>query len=645
LKTLAVAALAVAACAPVTQSESSPPPANACPANPCSAYGEGGAGASCVGGACVAGSPPGDLIVTVALPEDAFSGPGRTVVVRLADLLASPSSSTECTDGPSCVKLPPAVSFSDAYIVSPSLATNLQSQLLPGIMLNTSLPLYATYVPLWPANATSIASSAVAAGLPAFPVMADTSVVSTVAAVPPSGTGPALGIQTYLLSGGNYARVLAPAPPYDQEFPPDVQVVAPFSGDGVQVMLDHTAGALPTFSLSRSDGPMDGWGTYLRDAASKTTLSPIKTLSGYSTPDGGVVLPTAHTTQNVDALLNTELVIAPSSDAGLPSEVFSLPLPQESYAVLPHRIDLLTGLITWSDGVPLDADVIFEALAIYAAPAASGSPGDDAGTLDQTAIGFQPQPNFEYTVLAHAIPSALGSTYTITNLPRGIYRIIVHPDDGALAAASGLAPVHAATIYDCFDTTDGISQDGGATGDGGDGGIAGDAGTTPSAPMIDVSAADVVQGSATLTDGRALFGATVVATPVACPPPTNPTCPLPADSTNCMPRASQTGTAADGSFSLSLDPGSYAVHVEPASGTALPWMSQVIASPGSAPLTVNVGPPTLLHLQLADATDPLVGGAVVRVYALPLEGPAIEVGLAITDALGRFDMYLDPGLQ
>jgi hypothetical protein len=636
--------VAAAACTPIVRSDDAPPPVNACPASPCDAYDAGGGErASCVSGACIAALPAApDLVVTVVLPETALSGPGRTVVMRLANLEAAASTSVSCTDGPLCVRLPSAFSMSGTYLVPASLVvTQLNSTLLGTPMAPVTLPVHATYETLWPLGATEATSTALAAGLPVPPVEAQAS--DSPGTSGPFG-GPTLSAPTYLLSGANYFRVVAPDPPFDGDFPPDVNIVTQPPTDLPQIRLDDVP---PKFDLAGSLG-VDGWTTYLRAADTKTIVSPVKTLSGMSTPDGGVLLPTSHHPLAPDggpgsALDNTELVMAPPADAGLPTEVFSLPLPQETYAALPPPVSPLIGVVQWAGGgKAIGADITFEATAIYAVqPPVSGST-DDAGTnAAAAAAGYQPQPNFEFVakVRAEPVPSTSLSTYTMPSLPRGVYRVVVRPDDALATMSNGI--VHAVTTFDCVDTTDGTQ----GQGDGGldAGGLdAGDAGG--GLRIFSVPFAQTLQGSATVADGRPLSGASVVATPLGCAAPVVFSCIIPADSDRCLPRAAQATTDSHGSYAINLDPGTYAIHIEPADGTRLPWITKTVSIP--APSVDFVAPaPTLLHLQLADAVGPLVGGAVVRVYSVPVEGPAIEVGLAITDALGRFDMYLDPGLQ
>jgi hypothetical protein len=52
-------------------------------------------------------------------------------------------------------------------------------------------------------------------------------------------------------------------------------------------------------------------------------------------------------------------------------------------------------------------------------------------------------------------------------------------------------------------------------------------------------------------------------------------------------------------------------------------------------------------MRLLDAADPgnPIVNAVVQVFTAPDAGPAVEIGRALTDATGRYDMVLRPPSQ
>jgi hypothetical protein len=112
-----------------------------------------------------------------------------------------------------------------------------------------------------------------------------------------------------------------------------------------------------------------------------------------------------------------------------------------------------------------------------------------------------------------------------------------------------------------------------------------------------------------------------------------------------MPRAAETTTIEHGSFALGLDPGDYVLRVEPADGTRLPWVSQSVTVSGSVGVTFKIPAPVHQQLQLADAPGNVIANGLVHVFAIPASGPAVELARAITDANGRFDLYLDPAVR
>jgi len=187
---------------------------------------------------------------------------------------------------------------------------------------------------------------------------------------------------------------------------------------------------------------------------------------------------------------------------------------------------------------------------------------------------------------------------------------------------------------------------------------------------IEVDPPRPLRGNAVVADGRPLGGATVDAVPIHC---------LAGSSPWCMPRPAQTTTAANGSFYLgALDPGRYLLRVRPADGTRLPW-KVVSAFPPVEPAgdlpplpieagTIVVPAPVSAGLQLLDSPGEVLIRAVVRVFTMPVPAPmppagppgctpgattmqaqlavpAIEVGQAITDAQGKYELYLAPPTQ
>jgi hypothetical protein len=442
-----------------------------------------------------------------------------------------------------------------------------------------------------------------------------------------------------LQSGILYERTITPDPPFDVAFPPHV-----FSGDlstsrqEQQVTPDTTRkltglASLPLFFVTSAHG-VEGWSAYLRDATTKRPISPIRTLHD-STADAGVLLPTSHVGPLEDALTNFELVIVPQVDSGLPTYVpnpVGLTKPQVAYPLVPEPMTF-TGQIDWFDGQPAVADVTFEAAGIYSPPQPidsmdAGLPDATTGAASDAGLTYPLlTQGFEYVTTTTAQPDAGVSIYGI-QIPRGAYRVSVRPhdDDPDVVPPDGSTGAkHAVTVLP-YDTES-----------------SGDAGPPP----LTVGPTSRVRGTATVVDSRPLAAATVEAIPVHCPLIVDAGGP-PNDSPACMPRYATTVTDSVGSFALDLDPGDYLLRVQPLNGTRLPWVVQAFSvgeGLSTQPLEVTIPAPVYRGLEVQDNLGQPVANAIVRVFTMQGRGPAIEVGRAITDENGRFDMYLDPAVQ
>jgi len=593
----------VVACTPITAAtEGTAAPVNACP---CSAYEQPGAVPQCNGGACVVAATFSDLVLAVSLSQDSYFAPGQTFVIPYSQLFGFQCAPTPCPCvAPECAELPPYGVVAGAYLVTPQMQQTLDWN-LGNVGDNTALPVHVTYRPLWPqSGATATAPEALGLGLPVLPVDADV-LVDRSASHPP---GPNGGVSIYFegyLQPADYECTMEPDPPFEAAFPPDVQRVTIAAGNQVDEEVlrtvdlttrnpPSTTAMVPTFDLSRVEG-LDGWTAYLRDMTSLRRISTVATLAGTK---AHVSLPTNHHPSDGDAFTNAELVVQPPAGQPIPTGVFP-PTPlstgvvpmEESYLPLP-AVARVFGNVAATDSA-VEADLVFEALDIYTA----------GQQLPNAA-------NYEYTGLATArVDDTGGSTYSIT-LPPGDYRLTIRPLD--LAHALTILPF---TLLPSDGTQ--VERD------------------------LSTEGPRSVQGSAVVSDGRPLSGATVVALPVACAEP---------GSTVCLPRGGQTTTQSDGSFSLSLDPGSYQLRIEPQDGTRFPWVVQPLLV-GATPVTVprvTVSAPVYAGLQLLDAYGNPIVAAVVRIYQVPAQAgasTAVEIGRAITDATGHYDMYLAPTSQ
>ncbi len=291
---------------------------------------------------------------------------------------------------------------------------------------------------------------------------------------------------------------------------------------------------------------------------------------------------------------------------------------QETYPPLPPPVTVTGNVVASVSGTPVAADLVFEALAI----------------TDQN--GLNPT-NFEFVGYASARPASPGgpSAYYVV-LPPGQYRVMTSPPRSRLEADERRDDHR--PIWSTADSPS-LSQD------------------------FAVSAMSAVTGTAKIADGRLLSGATVEALPTQCftPPPaadagTAGLVIAPASSPSCLPRPSQVTTAGDGSFKLPLDPGGYLLRVRPADGTRLPWVTQALTvpqvsdagTPAAAPVKFTVPAPVYAGLRLLDPMGNAIVNAIVRAFPLPTQtapapsvpARAIELGEAITDVDGQFDLYI-----
>lgn len=157
-------------------------------------------------------------------------------------------------------------------------------------------------------------------------------------------------------------------------------------------------------------------------------------------------------------------------------------------------------------------------------------------------------------------------------------------------------------------------------------------------------------GSVRVADGRPLAGATVSFTAAAFLL-TDPTAPSPVD----WPRSFQVMTDPQGNFSTQVDAGLYDITVRPVDGSRFPWIvytaQSFTQSFGALPLRLKVPAPSLLSLTIQDPNSNGLSQAVVRAFAFAPCTPigtgqcndvAVQIGEALTDATGSFEMFLAP---
>jgi hypothetical protein len=623
------AAIAVAlgvglACEPIVGDPAPAAPINSCPEHPCEAYKQPGVAPSCVAGVCTVAAPAPNLLLVIGLATDSFLAPGRTY---LTTLNGGPSASGPCAV-PSCspplCALPKWDTDQSSYLLYPNAASPQQANWdLGNPSTATSLPVTATYRPLFGAtklpDGTSEPQDAIDLGLPLEPVLA-------VNFTTPSETAPGPNksaqqqFRAYMqpLLPGCYERTLQPVPPYSTAFPPEIKPWPPddqspisnFDVTREEALATGQGPSVPQFDLQRAEG-LDGWTAYLRDIRTKRVFSNVAPLKG-SLAQGVTLLTNHEPTPQIDALTNLELVMAPPAGQPLPTEVFApvgMPgaqeLPVEPYPSLPTPVTV-TGRIQTPAGTPVPAEVFFTA-------------------TDITDPSGQPYPpNFEFAATVSTTKSARTgvSSYSLL-LPRGDYQVAVRPTDASNAVTVGTRAV-------------------------------GDQGNLMTGQDFDVAPLVAVSGNAIVADGRPLAEAIVEVVPTACASSSNLTGPA-STATSCLPRPAQTNTENDGSFALAVDPGQYLLRVRPRQGSRLPWNVQSIVV-GATPLLVGevvIPAPVSVGMHLTDQAgekspsgmlspnDNPVPNAVVRVFTDPsLGGPAIELGQAITDSDGQYEMYL-----
>jgi hypothetical protein len=594
-----------AACGGVVGSPPLIEPINACPAHPCGAYQPyvaNGSAAQCNAGFCQVSSTLTSYTLVVSLSDSSYTAPNTTFTIPFSSLFASPSAM--CPAG-TCAHLPSLAVDKGEYWPY----AFAQGQIGYYVGDDVALPVQAVYRPLASLDDTTFVDAALL-GLPLLPVVADIAPYTSVTLASGELPGPNgdVNVAFYAeLAPGTYERTVMPVPPYDAWFPPSIST--PTFSSTTTADLDRLEYIDPIGSLAimREDGAaLDGWTVYLEDQTTLRRVSAATEISNL-TPTAtspftyDVPLPSNPDRDDGQAFANAQLMLVPPpTSIGVPTLI--APYQAGTILVPPYPTligppALVNGSVTTADGsLPVPATLLIESTKIL--------------TIDS--------PTTDLVYSTQVATTGDAASYSVV-LPPGSYTVTVVPTDTTSAKQS--LPLLVAST-----TMNGVTVN-----------------TTQAGKNLALAAKTTVTGLASVSDGRPLAGAQVEAKAAASLGPASiATPPTPVSS---WPRSATTTTAADGTFSLALDPGTYDFTVRPVDGTYLPW----VVSPsrqvtGTTPIALDpfvVPAPIVAGLRLADPLDNPIVSAIVRVFAVPTGGTAyVEIGRALTDANGHYDMFV-----
>jgi hypothetical protein len=272
----------------------------------------------------------------------------------------------------------------------------------------------------------------------------------------------------------------------------------------------------------------------------------------------------------------------------------------------------VSGTVVSPSGAPVSANLHFVATDLYK---------EGCGIAE----------DLSYDVFAGT--TGAGATFSVT-LPQGHYSVTIDPTDPSSGVAKSIVLEQYPSAGARCPATAEIHQD------------------LSAAPLVPVN------GNVAVVDRRPLANATVSFTPGALLL-TEATAPGAED----WPRSFQVTTDSNGGFGAQIDPGLYDITVQPVEGSRFPWiMATAVTFPppkNANPLNLSVPAPALLSLTIQDSTPSPVQQAVVRAYAFvpctpsvttgmaaqPCNDVAVQIGEAVTDANGSFEMYLAPATE
>lgn len=417
-------------------------------------------------------------------------------------------------------------------------------------------------------------------GLPSLPVFAD------------SLSGP--GYRTFL-PPGPFRRIAYPSPPLDVAFPPVASAVSvrvdtvqnniPFFTDSFEVGrapngLDDPSGESRTAQIRRAGG-LNGFVAYLRDRKTERRVSSARALAGTL------------------AQVRLDTVAENGVGGALRDGIDIVVAPSPAWLAVPTLVDRIiagAGLrLTYPD-LPPPTSVVARVI---------GTTGVAARVSFESA-SIETQDGAMTSSLSYRTTVRTDTEGRLaTVLPPGTYDAIVEPEDPARALGKARQSV---TI-----------------------------GRASADLELRVRPKGQVSGRVRLSDGRPLANAHIEWNPSATKRP----------SLGLTPRPARTTTDDSGAFSLPLDEGEYALVVAPEPLTGFPRLVSLgrPVGPNDATLEdVVVFAPTRLAWTIKDPSGraPIVR-AVVRAFGyVASEASYVEVGSALTDTTGRFEMLVGP---
>lgn len=535
-----------------------------------------------------------DYLVFVTMPAESRYAPGATFMMTGAEF-ARPFAGAPCRSDQTCTLLPSVGTSRGVYQVTSQDALDVNRFVgNPGVL--TTIPVNVVFRPLAP----NVDLSASDLGFPLPAQLATATTDLEFFSSPPRGPfdTPAIGWSA-TLPVGRYERILRPAPPFDDAFPPSHQIVE-VTGRGVgqfDLTLDDVN--TRTFTIESSPGALDleGFTVALESSITRRRISRVATLA--SGPNE-VELYTSGFPVLQDVPI--ELVLAPPRDqVAVPSLVAPANpasiAPRQTYPVVPPPVEVSGRVVAQPNNLAVPARVLVSSVPEVGAILSS----ENVLLRYETELETDAEGRFAMM------------------LPPGRFDIGIVPD-----VRSGYAMAISTLVVNDRDPVQGGKS-------------------------FAVARKARLEGFVELADGTPLAAAEVEARPAVEPGNVSPST---APTTSTLPlfsrsmRTAQVRTGADGSYSLELDPGYFDVVVKPREGTRFPWVvstSHKIEDKDVALEKLIVPAPIRLTRTLLARASPSsaafpVRGALVRAFTIPPgKNIAVEIGRAVSSSGGGTD--------